>query len=333
MVITLVAFTWVYVSPSTTASEQSKNSTAAALLQGAEQVRTRHDNVRVELQIDQSFSGQHRRVDCLVEANGTKRRSEVLPSQGNENVVIVVDGNEVRGFRRKPHEDLQIYDMKRAVGARSDLSFDPRVLGLTDQIVADTKPRSYIWYENVNSLELDGKETVRGVTTFRVKAKVGGVVSTYWIEEPGFRIHRRTIESGGDRTVIESMFDPANPTFPFPTRVEAIGTGGPAERSLSITVKRFEFGNPVSLERFTTKAMNLPVGTAVVDSRTKRISGYWDGESISSNPIPTEAASQDKQAADSLRSYLHWLVGLGAILLLAVTVRAIRWRSFRRGAA
>jgi hypothetical protein len=258
--------------------------------------------------------------------DGENRRFEVFRGKHGQAQVILIKGNEFFGFRRKAYEDLCIYDIKRAVGTRGDMAFDPRTLGLSDTMVVDTNCRSYLWYDGAHTVKLDGVEKLGNATVSRVKATRGNVTSTYWIQEPGFQVHRRLVESEFARIDIISTFSSAHGDSPFPTRVEALKTANGKSWNTVWNISEFEVGIDISPERFTVAAMDLPIGTVLSDYRINRIVGYWDGQGVSQEPIAMVTDGGSRALGVGSGAHRPWLFALGSVVVICVVGWIVRRR-------
>ncbi|MDQ3332093.1 MAG: hypothetical protein M3552_15805, partial [Planctomycetota bacterium] len=224
---------------------------AMALLRGVESSRTRHDGLQATLTIEYLAPEPSRSVDCVIELDMDRRRFEQFGKGADEVEIVIVDGDELHGFRRKKHEDVHIYDMERAVGVRGDLAFDPRILGLSDLMAADTTVKDCLWYETSDRMEVLGNEQVDDVDVWRVRCFAGEATSDFWIEEPSFRVHRRTIEWPGGRIEIASDFASGGDANPFPKGVDIVRTEPNEVMRRRISVDGFETGLAIPAERFT----------------------------------------------------------------------------------
>ncbi|HKB01516.1 MAG TPA: hypothetical protein VKD90_04810 [Gemmataceae bacterium] len=257
-----------------------------ALLRGAEAARAKPETVRVTLTLeDRGRSGDAVvERDCLVEQAGAKRRFEVRKATGSDLGVVVINGTEVHSFRRAKHEDVRVCDLKYAVGVAGDLAFDPRILGLSDLMAADTTLPALLWYADPKAVKLVGPEKLNGVPVWRVRATTAVAESEYWVEPESFRVHRRTTTWPGGAIDITSRFRADDKASPFPERVEIRRVDGPAtERTVRVT--KFEVGPDLPAGRFGLGGMDLPLNTAVVDYRLHRRLGYWDGKGLSDDPV------------------------------------------------
>jgi hypothetical protein len=304
---------------------------AMALLRGVEVVRTQHDSLRTTLEIRYVSPPPAKTIECLVEMDGDRRRFEVfageVPGQ-----VILRDGDEFHGFRRKKHEDVAVYDLRRATGVRGDVAFDPRILGLSDFMPCHLTAKNCLWYDSHDRLEVAGQESLRGVSVWRVKVNRKNSIAEFWIEEPSFRVHRKTVETPYIRIEIDSEFDSGASDWPFPSRVIAKRTYKQSDRSgleRIYTVKSFDFGADIPAERFTLKSMDLHVNTMINDYRINRIVGYWNGEGLSDNPVyngerPSELSAPGSQGGRRL------LVITLNLLFMVLLAAVIYWRRRRR---
>ena len=293
-----------------------------ALLRSVEVARGQHESLKATIEIVE-VSPPAETVECVVEMDGDRRRSEVFVS-GASREIVVRHGDEFRGYRRKANEDLHLYDVDWATGVRGDLAFDPRTIGLSDFLTCDLTVSDCLWRNDEASLEVSGRERMRDVDVWKVTATRGRVVSDYWIEEPSFRVHRRTITTPGLRVEVDSEFDPTDPRWPFPRRVVAKREDSRSPQERVYAVKRFEAGAAVSGDRFTVASMGLPVGTPAVDYRISRVVGYWNGEAMVPHLVYTGERPDGRSAPGAWGGRL-WLLFANAAVVLAL-VAGILWR-------
>ncbi len=299
-----------------------------ALLRGVEVARTQSPSLKATLEIQYILPPPATTIECVVELDGDKRRFEVftgkVPGQ-----VIIRDGDEFHGFVRKKNEDVHIYDLQRALGVRGDVAFDPRVLGLDDLVPCNVTVKDCLWYHKSKKLEVVGQESLHGIKTWRVRATRDDVTSDYWIEEPSFRVHRRTLTRHGTKIEIESEFDSNPPLSPFPSRVIAKRTDPARKHEVIYIVKSFDVGVRIPPDRFTLKSMDLPINTPVVDYRISRIVGYWDGEGLSKEPVyrgQQPSAPRSTPPTPPARNRFLLIAINVFVLLVSITVLLLRWR-------
>jgi hypothetical protein len=172
-----------------------------------------------------------------------------------------------------------------------------------------------LWYDNCEELGVVGREELRGIEAWHVKAKRKGTTVQYWIEEPSFRVHRCTMEWPGTIVEINSEIDHSVIPSPFPSRVVAVRTTAKSREERVYAVKRLERDAKIPPERFTLNSIGLPVNTMINDYRVSRIVGYWDGDKIV--PHPVAAVSNHGHTTGGSR------LGLWTLLALAVVVVGI----------
>jgi len=269
------------------AADPPRNPTAMALLRGVELARGKYDNLRLELDMEYADRERHCTVACLLEQAGGRRRFEQFAGGCLQvGIVAVIDGPEARGLRRKEHADLGLYDATQENNISAEEGFDPRNLGVDGIPLSHTaNVRDLLWIEKCDRADLVGREELQGTPTWHLKTWRGDATADLWIEEPLFRVHRIVAKEDGISAETDSQFDPTDRTSPFPRRVEMTYQDGRELRRIVITVKNFEADKKIPTERFTMKAMDVPVNTMINDYRVNRILGYWDGEGVSPNPV------------------------------------------------
>lgn len=256
-----------------------------ALLLGVEQSRLTMDSFEASVEVEMLAPSPRTLLRCEFYVSNNRRRVDIWSGKSLLETIVREDDN-FFAFRRGQHEDLQMYDLDRASGVRGDLLFDPRALGLSDIMPCTVDVTSCLWSSNRAKLEIVGNEAVNGTKTWRLKAtKPNGTSSEYWIEEPGFRVHKRTIESTASKIEIVSEFgtDPTDSVFPRRVFTERI-VGNTSYKRI-YTLKYLNALPNVDPDQFTVSSLDLPINTMANDYRISRIVGYWDGEGWSENPV------------------------------------------------
>jgi hypothetical protein len=316
-----------------TESSAAESPSPVALLRGVEASRMKHDVVEAKFTILINTPPREISMECSVEQDGTKRRFEVVAAKGVAPSITLVDGDIVHNLRRLKHEDVRLNDLKYSVMVANDQAFDPRILGLSDLTPADSSVKSLLWYENAKELLVIGSEVVNGISVWHVKAAMSNAESHYWIEEPSFRVHRRTIKWSGGDIAINSEFDADDRRSPFPKRVEVKRTEGREVSSRIFQVASFRAGGNVAPERFTMKSMELPLNTAVVDYRINRIVGYWNGEGLSQGPVLQNQQLAEPSTPQKRTQLRFWVIGINIGVFSVLCVLGVwrqRVRSLRR---
>ena len=291
---------------------------AVALLRGVESARTRYDSLRATLEVRGIAPASASPVECLVEMTGARLRFEIIA--GNiPGQVVIRDDDVFRAFRRVKQADVNIYNLEEAT-SRGEIAFDPRVLGLSDLMSCNLTVKPCLWYDHHESLDVVGRETLHGAAVWRVRAKRGDDTAEFWIEEPSFRVYRKTVKTPYNQVTIESEFDSDKVPSPFPSRVVAKRRAGQSEEESTFVVKALEVGTTIPSDRFTLKSLNLPVNTMISDYRISRIVGYWDGEGISKNPVYAAELPAPGAREGPMGAGRRWVLILSGTLLLILIV-------------
>lgn len=300
---------------------------AVALLRGVELVRTAEDSVTAKVDYGYSTNAGVTEISFEIAQDGDRRRFEVTNAEGKSNVVVIKDGDEFLGYRRKPQEDVQIYDLQRAKGVRGDRCFDPRAIGLTDILFVDTTVSDCLRYREHENPRVVGEETINGVSVWKVTTRrdASGSISEYWIEEPSFRLHRRTVQTTGMSVDIRSEFDSADSLTPFPSVVHATRTVGSRTDKTIFKIRELKVGVDVDPKLFTLASMNLPIDTPAVDYQLSKRIGYWNGEGLSEHPVGGQVA--ELAAPNAVQNWVPrlLLIALSTILIFAI----VRWKMRR----
>lgn len=301
-----------------------------ALLRGVETVRTSDNALRFSLTLEQLSLQPPRQLKCLIELCGERRRFEILPSEYVDGSVILIDGDEIHSFHRKAGEDVEVYDLSYSRGVRGDVAFDPRIIGLADLMSVGSTVKACLWYEHCTGMTLVGQENVNGVNAWHIRLQAEtGDESHFWIEEPSFRVHRRTLRWAGGHSEITSEYDPSDPHSIFPKCVHIQRVERDTALEGRVTLTSLERPASLSPQRFTLESMDLPKNTMISDYRLKRVVGYWNGEGVSTMPVSTAKSFPETPPADAGN---RWIVLLLGCLLLALIV-VLMVRQYRRKCA
>jgi len=300
----------------------SVDAVAEALLHGVVQSRSQYDLVTAVVRIeypDQPSAHYH------VEQDGRNRRCEIMVD-GKSRESILFDGEIYHGYRRKQNEDVHIYDVRRSVGVRGDIAFDPRLLGLSDILPNSLTLEQSLWKTAWKDMKVVGQEKLGDVEVWRVSIPRGNTTAEFWIEEPSFRVHRKSISTGESVTTIDSKFDSKESLWPFPSDVRCVRTGG---LSRGYVVEEFSAGENIPLSRFSLESFGLPLNTAIVDYRVNRNVGYWNGESISPNPQYSVETPVAPNSPKPRKSFQGTLIAINIVLVLIAAVWFWKRRSVR----
>ncbi len=264
-------------------AEDTSTPDAKMLLQGVEAARLEVPASRLKLRTEYMHSNYTFNVDF----DDARRRSWIT-SHNTTSTRMVLSGSTVTHFDGK--DSVTFHDINDQNGS---LFFDPRLLGITT---------TYWWNESLAkelpsgdgiSLRTIGEEEVDGNKCWHVT-----VVDSYeqqrdlWIDDRnGFRVYRSDFSIPGlKRNSTISTYsddDPqALPTFVRTDYYDAIGNKKTPSRTIAVleTETDVQFDD----DTWSYASLDLPIGVPVVDLRTKRRLGYWDGSGLSLNP-PTDA--------------------------------------------
>lgn len=289
-----------------------------ALLHGVEFARNQFSVFSAKLEIHFHKPPPDKALDCLVDLDGTKRRFEIIGDGSTVGEVIIRDDDEFHSYRRKRYADVCIYGLNEAAGERGDIAFDPRILGLDDVMPCNLSVKECLPY-NSQELALVGQETMQGVRVWHVKAVRDETTFHFWIEEPSFRVYKKTMEWPGSRVEINSEFTDDSIPSAIPSRVTTVRTTeGLATSEREFVLKGFEAGQKIDPTQFTIGSMKLPLNTAFVDYRIHRIVGYWNGEGLTEHPLQQFDPPSKTSVASGLGSWHFYLVVLNILVVLAL---------------
>lgn len=321
--------------PEVCCSQEKSSAAAMALLRGVEAERSRYRSIRTEIMLeyrDANAGTMNVRHHFVVEQHNDQRRCEHL-ADSTEPAVYILGDDVVYGYRRKPGADLDVYDMRRAVGTRGDVAFDPRIVGLTNTMTADASVSVCLWLARQDFLDVVGTEDVNGVSTTRVKMTRGGMTSELWISQPGFRVHRRTYEWTGGSISVDSEYNANDSKSPFPKRVIIHNRGDGNDTDGVLDVITMDLAAAIAPERFAIASIGLPVNTMINDYRVNQITGYWDGLAISEKPVyegatPKAVTPPIPRSTGTKNSVQTWLILINGIVFAGLLIWL--WQSKKR---
>ena len=275
---------------STAAIAADDNAQALALLRGVVQERLKHDSFHIRYEEHWPKTGIT--LERVIDFDKGKIRIEHFPgagSLGRQGILL-----EEIVYYVRTHDDNRIAIMSRqAPETRGIGFFDPRLLGLSELMDHYVDVRSCLPSETRNDFlvfreSLDGRSVY--VVEYRDGQENGFAHFRLYIEEPGFRMIRQTIESQKHRIRIDNDYSEKK-FLPFPTtiHISRVGTNGELVTDRYITVKDVQIQKSFPPETFTLAGLNPPLNADVVDYRTSRRLGYWDGEKIVDNPVRISA--------------------------------------------
>ena len=303
-----------------------------ALLRGAEAVRSEIQSMRMDF-IFESHTKNHE-LSYVAVWDSSRRRFERSESGAIPSSIIVINPLEDKVFHfiDQAYNDLCVYSMEYS-SRMALFAFDFRLLGVCELLPMDTEFQDYIRFpiENPELLNIeDHEDNIWHIVYDDSK----GLCIEYWVEEPGFRIHKVKSSQSDQVVTIDSTFSLDN-ISPIPDHINMIRMNG-EELTLhrEITVTEMQVDAEIDDSRFTMESINPPIGTPVTDYDARRGLGYWNGESLSKSPtearnkeVIEEQEEQSEQDDSSSGVIRHVMIGAGLLLLLFVAVAAVRRRS------
>jgi hypothetical protein len=301
--------------------------TSDALLKGVEQTRQKFDSIHAAFTIDCDNDEIYgtMQIKIVVEQNESYRKVEICPQRGDSELpheLSLVSPSEVFSYRRTQNADLELYDINLAK-KRAILSFDPRILGLTDVLTIDKTVKICLGIAR-SGWQLVGREILNGVQTWHIRRMDEFGTTEFWIEEPSFRVYRKSYLSEHLKTTIDSKYD-SNSVGPFPSEVNIKRfRNNKSVFNRKVTVTQIEQKNDIPKHHFELTSLNLPLNTMGNDYRIQKIIGYWDGEKLVDNPVRMSAQELRElmEAKPSFGIARMLLAGVG-LLIASISITII----------
>jgi len=314
---TLIIVSMIVMSATTTADDTAK---ALALLKGVEQERLKYDCFHIRYEEHRAEEGKT--VEQLVDFDKGKIRKMHLPDgsfTGMKSILLEDYMYTTTSYDAKTATIVPLGSI-HAVGA--DV-YDPRLLGLADMLSHDYDIAICLLYGNRSNFSVSRGE-LDGRPVYIVECRDGegnSFAPTHWrlyIEEPGFRLLRRTVETQFSRIQIDN--DYSNQKFlPFPTKthVYRVRTDGEVVFDRHITVKDVQIKKSFPPDTFTLAGLDLPLNADVLDYRISRRVGYWDGEKLVDNPVRISAL-ESQESPSPRKAGQGRYIGFAMVILLGL---------------
>jgi hypothetical protein len=269
------------------------------------------------------------------------------PSRKNESDhVIEFDGDKRRSLGSTPRDASLFYDASQAClydptqkyasfrdmhDDTADPLFDPRTLGLSLGLGWALTVSDLLPYKQ-GSVEMVGKEQVRGIDAWHVRISMETPFKYHrdlWIgDTEGFPVYRYDVTLDTELQTIMSFYE--NKSYPWlPSRVEctSFNTNGTLRFGLTVTITKAEANVAFSETNWTLAALNMPVGTPVMDRRTKLTVGIWNGTSLT----PFEVWTANRRAKDGVQMPPKHSRTIVWIFLLVVSVLPVLlWKGLNK---
>ncbi|HBT76287.1 MAG TPA: hypothetical protein DEB39_05025, partial [Planctomycetaceae bacterium] len=205
---------------------------AIALLKGVEQERMKCDCFHIEYTEHRVEEGKT--AQQIVDFDHGKIRKEHLPNDRFHGMMSLYLGDVV--YVRTSYDDKDVNlvspDSVHASGADT---YDPRLLGLTDMMSHTSVVENCLGYSRGKNFTVE-QTTLDGKNVYLVVWREDDIRWEFYIEEPGFRILKKTLSA--PLCTINISSDYSNPSFlPFPTKVHIVRkANGKTQWDRTITV-------------------------------------------------------------------------------------------------
>lgn len=257
-----------------------------AILRGVESTREVSPPGKFVYSSDFRASTVRNRFKIEVQFNEDRRNFRMFESPDGLNVITCFDG----GQQIKNDGDGNV-TLQAPSTMDGSHNFDPRILGINSAYRPSATIGSSLSYRNAKTVEFLGVERIAEQVCWHVSlVDQYDQIKDFWVTNDGtFRVLKFVQQNTPDsKRVTTSVYDTDSP-FPFPSEVysEEIRNGG-VSRSRRVQLLKTEEVVPDEA-LFTLSGVEPAIGSSVVDLRIHQMLGYWNGKSISPNPIPKDA--------------------------------------------
>lgn len=258
--------------------------TAVALMRGVENARvaTPPSEMTFKIRFDDVNTGPvqyHSEYRGSVRFDAASGRYRMVAKRGGAPSVSIYDGEQLLSYDGDVSAVVCGPDQ-----APSDLSFDPRVIGISPLYRPTHSLRGLIAYRDAKSLRVAGTRQLEGVVTHVIE-----IVDTFkqrlsfWVQpDLGYRVVRYDVQidlEDGSKLTYEckSHFAPEDDGW-IPARVETryFRDGKLTGKVLLDEIKVKPFPELVNAS-WSFDELMLPVGQPIADLRTMQRIGYWNG--------------------------------------------------------
>jgi len=298
------------------------NTKALALLKGVEQERLKYDCFHIRYEEYRAEEGKT--AEQIVDFDKGKIRKEHLPNRsfaGTKSLFLDDIMYRMTSYDAK-HVSIVPHVSTNAYGA--DI-YDPRMIGLTEVMNHNKDVAACLLYKSRSNFSVF-LETLNDRSVYVVECRDGERNGfAHWrlyIEEPGFRLVKKTVESEQGRSQIENDYSEQK-FLPFPTSTHIYSVvfqedgKETVDFDRHITVKDVQIKKSFPPETFTLAGLNLPLNTEVSDYRISRRLGYWDGEKLVDDPVSISAQELRELMTPPKKGWSFFVgFGIGIVLVL-----------------
>ena len=257
------------------------------LIQGVEMARSQIPPSRLHFHIVFRDPLRKSEKDYVMEFDGDRRRSAALTPP------------DVRLFYDSSQACRYVASLNQAAfsgidDSTADALFDPRTLGLNSGLTWAGGVSGELPYKQ-GRVQMIGREQVRGINTWHVQIKMEHSTKyqiDLWIgDTERFPVYRYDMTFDTERRSIMSFYEnQAYPWLPSKVDTSSFNTDGTVRYGLVATLTKAEANVAFTEANWTLAGLNLPIGTQVMDRRTKLTIGYWNGTNVT--PFEVWVASQ-----------------------------------------
>jgi hypothetical protein len=291
------------------------------LVKGVESVREQIPPSRLRLRVYTQTKQVTNDNYFWVLFNGERRyfnRTSGLPTR------IMFNGSEV--IMAQPSIDNKIYyvNLRNLDMDTADCLFDPRVLGIAVFFSWKYTIQSCLGLNYNSKIELIGKEQVddKNVWHIRTIRERDGYIKDFWIDDNNFKVYKCVNYVSNNTNQIDSIAKSyyENEEYPWlPSRVDMELN---SRIKYIVEILKAEPNVKIPENQWTLSGMEIPKNSPVLDERTRKLIGFWDGKRLipdadESKPIPNV-------------SFGRPIILLILILLSVVPLTVVIIRNFRR---
>ncbi|MCL2006280.1 MAG: hypothetical protein FWG73_08995 [Planctomycetaceae bacterium] len=302
----------------TTVCIANDNAKALALLKGVEKERLQYDSFHIRY--EEHRPAEEQTIEQIVDFDKGKIRKNHFfnDSPSGKRSILLED----KMYSMTSHDDRHVAIVEhQSNNAYAAEIYDPRILGLADMMNHRIDVRDCLLYTGRSNFSVS-RENLDGRPVFVVECRDGAdngfAHFKLYIEEPGFRLIKKTVESEFGSVYISNDYSERK-FLPFPTKTRIYRTDadGNVVFDQHFTVKEFQTKRSFPPETFTLAGLNPPLNSDIVDYRSSRRLGYWDGEKIVDNPVEISAQELRELMRSPQRGPVQYLgIGIGGAMIL-----------------
>jgi len=170
--------------------------------------------------------------------------------------------------------------IEASTGSSAEFLINPQALGLNSIMSAESTVRSCMPFAAAQYLQLQGKEDVEGRPAWHVQVvAASGWRIDFWIDVA--RPTQVVKAAEAETTVLSTYY--AGDILPHKVYVKRVRQGQPFIDYLLVRTAS-EFGAEIPRATWTLAGLNMKPGTSVVDVRSHRAIGSWNGVSLNDPP-------------------------------------------------